>query len=309
MGISVCKALKVDVQQSQLTASTSPTPGFDLISGSHPVGVALDADGASVWVLNQGTDRVTRISPTGTAADYLLPPSGLGLQLSRGPDGTMWVPEGYRHAVAAIAPDGTVRECALPRKDIEPSATSVAPDGTVWVNEGKGGAIARLSGGAFTEYRFGVEGVNGAEILAAPDGGAWFTVWGAPFLGHIGSNGAMERIPIPGSGTALGLAIAPDGAVWLADFGGDRLVRVGSDRVVTALKASVGAKPQGIAFAPDGGLWFTQSGVDSLAMVRDGGIARLHRTGPWPDHLAITGDGWAWFSEYNQSRIGRLKLS
>jgi streptogramin lyase len=53
----------------------------------------------------------------------------------------------------------------------------------------------------------------------------------------------------------------------------------------------------------------TESGTNHLAVVRGDQLAEVYRTGDWPDHMVITADGWAWFTEYFQDRIGRVRLT
>ena len=289
-----------------LVASTAPTPGFKLALGSQPVG--LIADGESAWVLATGSSQVLHVMPDGSTVEFILPPSGLGLQLSRGADGTVWVPERFRNAIASIAPDGTtVRECTVPGRGAGPMATSVAAGGSVWVSETRG-AIAHLVDGRFVEYAIGIAGSQGADVLAAAGGGAWFTVNGAAVLGRITASGEVQRIPIGISITALGLLATSDGAVWVADFGGDQVVRVASDGSVSKFTTSSGAKPQSLALAGDGAVWFTESGGDHHSRVRAATVDEAIRTGSWPDHMAITSGGWAWFTEYNDDRLGRVRL-
>ena len=303
----VCTTLHVKLQATTTLANEDlQTPGFALTSGTQPVGITLDRDGSSVWILGTGSDQVLHVRPDGTASAYQLPRSQLGINLSQSRDGTVWIPEQDRDAVAAIAPDGSARECRLPRKYSQPAATSVASDGSVWVSEAYGAAIARLAGQHFVEYPIGVDG---AEVLAAADGGAWFTVHGAPFLGRITASGNVQRIPIGGSGTTLGLLAAPDGAIWVADFGGDRIVRVAADGTVSEWKTARNAKPQSLAVGPAGSIWVTESGSNHLAVVRGAQLVDVYRTGDWPDHMVITQDGWAWFTEYFQDRLGRVRLT
>jgi streptogramin lyase len=302
----VCVALHVASQDVTLATEDLQTPGFALTTGTRPVGLALDRDGSSVWILGTGSNRVLHVRPDGSATAYQLPASGLGLNLSQSQDGTVWIPEQYSDAVVALAPDGSARECRLPRKGSEPVATSAASDGSVWVSEAHGAAIARFAGLHFVEYPIGVAG---AEVLASTDGGAWFTVNGAPILGHITASGDVQRIPIGGSGTTLGLLAAPDGSIWVADFGGDRIVRVSSDGKLTEWKTMAGAKPQSLAVGPAGTIWVTESGTNHLAVVRGAQLDEVYRTGDWPDHMVITADGWAWFTEYYQDRVGRVRLA
>lgn len=306
MATSPCKNLHVTQKRTTLAAEDLQTPGFATPTGTQPVGVALDTDGASVWVLGTGNNTVLHVTPDGTAATFQLPVAGdLGIQLSVARDGTVWVPEKYRSAVVALTTGGSARECALPHKGSEAEATSIANDGSVWISEAHGAAIAHLTGSHFVEYPIGVEG---AEVIASSDGGAWFSVHGAPFLGRITPNGEVKRNPIGGSGTTLGLIQAPDGAVWIADFGGDRVVRTGADGSVAEWKTIAGAKPQSLAIGPGGAVWFTESGKNHLAVVRGSKVVDVFQTGDWPDHMVTTADGWAWFTEYFQDRVGRVRL-
>lgn len=304
---SACQPLSVTRTQLRLDPANSPTPGFALRPGTKPVGVALDRDGSSAWVLGTGLDRVLHVMPDGTATEYALPTSELGLQLAQAADGTVWVPEQYRDAVAAIATDGSARECKVPAVSSEPTATAIAADGSsVWV--AAGAAVDRYSGGRFAVYPIGLAGVSAAEVIADPTGGVWFSMHGAPDLGRITPGGVVQRMPIGGSGTNLGLLAAPDGAVWVADFGGDRIIRVAADGSVTALPIAGGGKPQSLAIGPGGVLWVTESGADRLGRVRGGVVEAAIKTGQWPDHLAVSADGWAWFTEYYPDRLGRVQL-
>lgn len=298
--------LHVTQTRMTLAAKDLQTPGFAILSGTQPVGIALDRDGASVWVLGTGNNTVLHVMPDGSAVAYQLPKAGdLGFQLSVAPDGTVWVPEHYRNAVVALTPAGSARECTLPRKLSGPVATSVGADGSVWISEAGGEAIARLVKDNFDEFPIGVEG---AEVRASSDGGAWFSVNGAPVLGHVGSFGAVRKIPIGGSGVTIGLLQTSDGAVWIADFKGDRVVRVATDGTLSHWDTAPGAKPQSLAVGPGGSIWFTESGKNHLAVLRGSQVVDVYQTGDWPDHMVTTADGWAWFTEYFQDRIGRVRL-
>jgi virginiamycin B lyase len=306
--VAVCKPMDVKSSKATLDSSDSPTAGFTLPGGANPVGIVLDKDGTSVWLLATGLDQVIHVTDAGEATEFQLPKSGLGIQLSQAGDGTVWVPEHDRNAIAGIAPDGSAQECTLPGTSREPQSTSAAADGSVWVAEEHGGAIAHLVDGRFTEYPIGLPGVRGAEVQAGEGGEAWFSVMGAPILGHISPTGDVERIQIGGSGTCLGLLATRDGAVWVADFSGDRLVRVAKERSQLVWTTPDGAKPQSLALGPAGVVWVTESGIDTLARVEGSALEQKVKTGRWPDHLVITPDGWAWFTEYYGNRVGRIRL-
>ena len=303
-----CSPLHVAAKPMTLAPSDQPTTGFALPTGTQPVGIIRDGDGASVWLLGTGSNTVYHVMPGGQASAYVLPFSELGIQLSQAPDGTVWAPEQYRNAVAAIGRDGAVRECLLPGKDREPVATSAAADGSVWITEARGSAIAHLVGDKFSEYPIGQAGVRGGEVLADPAGGAWFTVMGAPVLGHVSDSGEVQLTPIGGSGTYLGVIQAADGAVWVADFNGDSVIRVAPGGALTEWKAQAGSKPQGLAFDSGGVLWVTESNANWIARVHGSTLERVLGTGQWPDHVTITSDGHAWFTEYYSDRVGRVTV-
>ena len=307
-----CSTLDVKATHLTLANTDRPTAGFALPSGTQPVGIIRDRDGVSVWILGTGNNTVLHVMPDGSATSYPLPLSGLGIQLAQGTDGVVWVPEQYRDAIVAIGPEGQVTECRLPGKNLEPQSTSVASDGTgVWVAEGRGGAIAQLvwPKREFNVFTIGQPGVRAAEVLADPAGGAWFTVMGAAFLGRVTADGKVDRIPLGGSGTYLGLLLAPDGSVWVADFEGDAVYRVATDRKVTSWPTPPRSSPQGLALDRQGDLWFTESRSNQIARIRNNTVQKAYDTGQWPDHLAITTDGQVWFTEYYEDRLGRAAVT
>jgi len=53
----VCVALHVASQAMTLAKDDLQTPGFALTTGTQPVGLALDRDGSSVWILGTGSNR------------------------------------------------------------------------------------------------------------------------------------------------------------------------------------------------------------------------------------------------------------
>jgi streptogramin lyase len=85
-------------------------------------------------------------------------------------------------------------------------------------------------------------------------------------------------------------------------------VRVRPDKTLDVWKAPAGAKPQGLAVGPAGVVWVTESGTNQLAAIHGSALDQTFKTGAWPDHIATTTDGWAWFTEYNQGRLGRILL-
>jgi virginiamycin B lyase len=71
--------------------------------------------------------------------------------------------------------------------------------------------------GELTEYELPDRESKPHAIVAHPDGGCWFTLWGSNQLGFIASDGtiAVTDLPTPHS-EPHGLAVAQDGTVWIA---------------------------------------------------------------------------------------------
>ena len=82
-----------------------------------------------------------------------------------------------------------------------------------------------------------------------------------------------------------------------------------ADGTLSEWKTARNAKPQSLAVAPAGSIWVTESGSNHLAVVRGAQLVDVYRTGDWPDHMVIRSDGWAWFTEYFQDRVGRVRLT
>ena len=78
-----------------------------------PIGIALGADG-NFWFTEKAANRVGRISPDGTIAEFAMPtakasPDGIAL----GPDGNIWCSEGNIDRLARVTPDGRVSELGV----------------------------------------------------------------------------------------------------------------------------------------------------------------------------------------------------
>jgi len=68
------------------------------------------------------------------------------------------------------------------------------------------------------------------------------------------------------------------------------------------------SSPQGLAWGAGGVLWLTESRANKIARIRGGKVQEVYQAGQWPDHIAITADGFGWFTEYYQDRLGRVML-
>lgn len=263
-----------------------------------------------MWILATGTSRVYRVTADFTAQYWQLQQSELGFQLSVAPDGTVWIPEQYRDAVASISPGGQMTECHLSR-GAQPTTTLALADGTVWVAEFGGNRLARLSGGHLKELS--VQPPDRGITELAPDGagGVWATESKTGALLHADVDGHLAELSLNHAhATPIGILAARDKSIWVAEFDGGRIDHlVSASSPISSIDVADGSAPQGLAQATDGSVWFTESKADRIGQITPGGQVVLRLTmaaGSWPDHLAIAPDGALWWTEYYGQRVDRM---
>jgi virginiamycin B lyase len=121
---------------------------------THPHGLAVGADGRTIWFTGKSTGTIGRISADGRVATFQLATLGsVPIYIRAGPDGNMWVTELLGNAIARVAPDGTIDEFPIPTPNSRPIAIVPGPDGAMWFSEEAGGKIGRIDReGRITEY-------------------------------------------------------------------------------------------------------------------------------------------------------------
>ena len=202
--------------------------------------MAVEAADGSLYVLDQGNNRIRRIDPNGvistvagngvggfsgdggpaTAAQIFFP-EGIAL----GPDGSLYIADTFNHRVRKVTPDGIIRTiagtgvagfsgdggAALQAKLDQPEGVAVAPNGDVYIADSANDRIRFLT----------------------TDG----------TIRTVAGNGVF----VPGPGNAVNgmraldvsleyperLAIGPDGNLYILDWFHRRVYRVGFDGLLT----------------------------------------------------------------------------
>jgi sugar lactone lactonase YvrE len=198
-------------------------------------------------------------------------------------DGRWWVSDFYRHAVFAIAPDGTTDQVMT--VDNQPSGLGWMPDGSLLVV-------------SMTDHRV---------LRRTPDGAV--TVH-AELAEHCG-------------GLANDIVVAADGRAWVGNFGFDlmagepprsaALVRVDPDGS-TALAADGFAFPNGSVITPDGTMLVvgeTMGARYTAFTITTGGLLTDRRVwaatdGVAPDGCTLDAEGHIWAADCFGGRLVRV---
>jgi virginiamycin B lyase len=253
-----------------------PTPG----ASAQALTVGPDGD---VWFVEQGTDKIGKVTPSGDFTEYAIPPTmedlGFGdgpqavsaapTDLVAGPDGAIWFTESGTDKVGRITTDGTITEVATP--NLQPTSIAVGSDGDVW----------------FTDTSS-----NGS-------------------IDRINADGSVTTFPLPSQFSwPTGLTLGPDGALWFAESLNQAVGRITTDGTITQTKIRADMpNPQRLAFDAAGDLWVTGSG-SGLVRVAPGGLTTAF--GPADSAVGniaavTTGpDGAIWFTDTGRDQIGRI---
>lgn len=218
---------------------------------THPHGLGIGADGATIWFTGKATGTVGRIAPDGSIRHFALPTAGsTPIYIRAGADGNMWVTELTGNQIARVTPEGQVTEFPIPTPYARPIAIIPGPDGNMWFTEEAGSMIGRITpGGVITEF----------------------------------------PVPRPHPNVILaGLAFDEAGNLWIQQYvDHNRPEPAGRDRIVRIDRAGLRGAPDGLNAAhfsfypvpsrdtvmhritrgPGGGIWFTELRADRLGRI------------------------------------------
>jgi virginiamycin B lyase len=136
---------------ANLVCTTCPQP-----INTHPHGLGIGSDGATVWYTGKATGTVGRVMPDGEVENYALKNVGsVPIYIKAGPDGNMWVTELVGNAIARVTPEGSVTEFPIPTLNSRPIAIVPEPDGkAMWFSEEASDKVGRITfDGTITEYQ------------------------------------------------------------------------------------------------------------------------------------------------------------
>jgi len=247
------------------------------IAAARPEDADLPA--AAEVVAADDTPRLTPIAPPDAPvpADALVEIGTIGAGgsvgqprgIARGPDGTVYVADGARRVVVAVAPDGSTR--LLGEGELkDPSAVAVLPDGGLVVLDAGAGAVFRLSPDGSLGQRllpsvpmYGPRGLSISPTgqLVIADTGDDRVLVGPP-------DGPFE--PILGLSQPTSAAMLADGSFLIAETGANRLAQITMDgrrlATWTMMPSTTVVGPQ-LTSLPSGG-WAVTSPEAHAVVVR-----------------------------------------
>ncbi len=288
-----------------LTDDVGPGAGLGQLSG--PAGMALSADGQTIYVVDSGNLRVQRYDSAGKfigAWDANTDPAlTFATQFGQGPqgiatdaNGLIYVADTWNHRVVVLDPQGTVvRE--LGQKGVI-TDTADSPDPNVDTGRFYGPRGVAVSDGEIYVADTGNERVQ----VFAQDG---------TFLRTFGGAGVADgKLTEP-----TGIAIGPDGNVWVSDSGNSRLsvfTKQGQlvKEVPVAAWLNQAERINYLAFGPNGLLYATNPGRGEIEVFNPASGQQVYagkgdasQSLTRPIGIAVASDGKVYVSDGGSSRV------
>ena len=299
---------------------------FPVPPGTNPGGITAGPDGA-LWFIEEGTNRIGRITTTGAVTNHYPvttgPRSSVSSldQITLGPDGALWFTQPRDNQIGRITTaGGAPTEFTLPVPDGEPEGITAGPDGALWFTAANAGKIGRIPSSppadrphGITLYpRTGRAGAGLSDISVGPDGALWFTESDGNRIGRITTGGVISHFRVPtASSEPSGITQGPGGGLWFVESAADQIARITTGGVIAEYPGA-GAEPSAIAVGRDGALWFTEShpSANAIGRITDRGVITNHFRVPTarsePSDITTGPDGALWFTEFIGNKIGRI---
>ncbi len=232
--------------------------------------------------------------------------SGVGPnnELTKGPDGNIWVTLDQTNDVARITPNGTVTEFN-PTSVTNPVGITTGPDGNIWVTQN--GGVASFSPDdpdAAVKYPIG-DIMDARQIVTGPDGNLW-TVSGENVIRIPAANPAgSTSFPVLVAGRDIDAG--KDGLLWVADFG-SQVVSLTTDGDATAYSTGNNSGLQAIAAGPKGQVAYADpiSNPQKVGRITTGGKAKKTAAPGDPFGVAFGADKAYWIPRFAGGDLVRL---
>ena len=231
--------------------------------------------------------------------------SGVGTnnEITKGPDGNIWVTLDQTNDIAKITPQGQVTEYD-PANVSSPVGIARGPGKTLWVTQSGGVAIFDPADPDSAED-FTINDISDARaIVKGPDGNMW-TVSGGNVI-RINADDPTDSTSFPVLVAGRDIDAGKDGKLWVADFG-SQVVRVKTDGTAKAYDTGAGSGLQAIAAGPKGQVAYSDptSNPQRVGRVTDGKVKSKKTEGD-PFGVAFADDDAYWMPRFASGDLLRL---
>ncbi len=248
-------------------------------------GLAVDSVRGYVYCALTMANKIERISmTTGVVTEITMPtPGAVPGDLLIGPDGTIWVSEGYEGGagstrIAKIDPTTLlVTEYTPPFSRDGTDGMTLLSNGDMWFVEYANNAICKFSNGTFTEVVMPRTNVVPTNIASDSKGNLWITEQGGNAIArYTPSTGAWKEITIPtGNAQPSGICVDKSDNIWFTEYNGNKigLIKSGALAATDYAIPSPNAGAEDIEVAPNGSIIFTEQNTSRVARITVPGVS------------------------------------
>jgi virginiamycin B lyase len=245
------------------------------------------------------------------AKEYPLEQYAVPADITTGPDGALYAPDGSLGRLWRVTTKGKVSSIPV---GSGPAGVATGEDGALWVTDRTLDQVHRVTtNGQVTSYQLPTAGAFPTAIVAGPDGALWFTESHGDQIGRITTQGEITEHPIPTAGAfAAAITVGADGALWFTESSGNKIGRITTTGVLTEYPLDTpDALPGPIVTGSDGALYFGEGNTDVITRMTTAGT--ITRRTPLPQganplSLAATPRG-LYVAEHSLSAIGSMSYS
>jgi virginiamycin B lyase len=241
---------------------------------SGPSGLTLAPNG-TVFITELMSGKLAKLDPRRRIVEEIPTASPLswptGLDLDR--QGNLWFAMTRANRIGRLAPDGTVREYAVPTLDARPTGLKVDREGNVWFAErdkSKLGCLRR--DGTFVEYALPTENAKPSGIAIDELGRIWIAERAGNALAVLEQGTIREhKLPRPNSGPFF-LRIDYFGNVWFTETFGNRIgvFRPATGEFTEYDIPTPDSWPGGLDIDSQGNVWFTEQLGNKVGVLLSG---------------------------------------
>ena len=239
------------------------------------------------------------------AKEYSLDQYAVPADLTTGPDGALYAPDGSLDRLWRVTAKGKVSHIPVPGG---PAGVATGKDGALWVTARTDDQVHRVTTkGQITSYQLS-EGAFPTDIVSGPDGALWITEAHGDRIARVTTTGDVTEYPIPTAGAfASDITVGSDGALWFTESSGDKIGRITTKGELTEYPVAPAAQPVAIVSGRDGALYFAEANANAITRMNTKGEVTRRSPIPIADStpvsLAPTRNG-VYVSQHSVSSIG-----